>query len=107
MCDLFLFTNDTDIAYYSDENTFYASENTTCKVFEWLEEFSGDTFYLVSKKNTSATVTFDNLKIDISGVKIESNLKKKLLGVIIDNFLTFKSHICSMLKKATIIFIIF
>ena len=33
--------------------------------------------------------------------KIESRLDYKLLGVFIDNQLTFKSHMCRMLKKAS------
>ena len=49
---------------------------------------------LVSKK------TSDNLKIDVNGGKIERGLEQKLLGVIIDDQLTFKNHICNMLKKA-------
>ena len=32
-CDIFLFTNDTDIANYSDEHTPYGPENTTCKSY--------------------------------------------------------------------------
>ena len=43
-CDLFSFTNDTDIANYADENTPCASENTTCKVIERLEECSDDVY---------------------------------------------------------------
>ena len=50
---------------------------------------------LVSKK------TSDNLKIDVNGGKIERGLEQKLLGVIIDDQLTFKNHICKMLKKAS------
>ena len=36
-------------------------------------------------RNISTTVTSDNLKIDVSGVKIESCLQQRLLGVIIDD----------------------
>ena len=42
LCNLFLFTNETDIANYADENTPYATKNTTSKVTEQLEECSGD-----------------------------------------------------------------
>ena len=44
LCNLFLFTNDTGIASYADDNTPYAPENTACKVIEQLEECSGDVF---------------------------------------------------------------
>ena len=56
------------------------------KVIEWLEECFGDIFtwfgnnrmkanpercnLLVSKEKTSTTVIFDNIKIDLNGVKI-------------------------------------
>ena len=32
------FTTDTDMASYADENIPYASENTSCKVIEQLED---------------------------------------------------------------------
>ena len=117
LCDLFLFANDTDIRNYQDDNTSCASENTTCKDIERLEECFGDMFTWfgnsgikanpekchlpVNKKETSRTVTSDNLKIDVNGVKIESSLEQKLFGVIVHDQLTFKSHICNMLKKAS------
>ena len=117
LCDLSLFTNDTDIANYADDNTPHVSfwkDRVTCKVIERLEECSGDMFawfennelkakpkkcqLFVNKKKTSTTVTSNNsgkIKIDINGAKIESRL-----SAIIDHQLTFKSHKCSVLKKA-------
>ena len=56
---------------------------------------------LVSKKKTS-TINSNNIKIDTCGVKIASSLEKTLLDIFIDNQLIFKSHICSMLKKASL-----
>ena len=44
LCDLLLFTTDTDITDCGDENTPHASENIVCKVIEPLEECSGDMF---------------------------------------------------------------
>ena len=44
LCNLFLFTNDTDIANYADDNTPYVSESTTCKFTDLLEECSGNMF---------------------------------------------------------------
>ena len=84
LCDLSLFTTDTDIANYADDiRSVY--ENTTCKVIERLRECSGDMFtwfeidgmkvendgmkanpekcyLLVSKEKTSTSVISDNLK---------------------------------------------
>ena len=40
---------------------------------------------LVCVKNTSIILVSDKLKIDINGVKIESSLKQKVLGVIPDD----------------------
>ena len=84
-----------------------------CKAIERLEECSSNMFtwfendgmkanpekcyLLVSRKKTS--LTSDNLKIDINGVKIESSLEQKLLGVIIENQLKFNKHICNILRK--------
>lgn len=42
LCDLLLFTNDTNIANYADKNTTYTSESTIYQIVEWLEECSGD-----------------------------------------------------------------
>ena len=44
LCNLFLFTNDTDIANYADDNTPYVSESTACKFTDLLEECSGNMF---------------------------------------------------------------
>ena len=38
LCDLIIFTNDTDIANYADVNTTYTSESTTYGIVERLEE---------------------------------------------------------------------
>ena len=57
--------------------------------------------FLVSKRKTFTTVTSDNLRTDINGVKIESSLQQKMLGVIIDDHLTLKNNICIMLKKSS------
>ena len=102
-----IFTNDTDIASYADGNTLYTSENTTSKVIQRLKECSGEMLtrfenngmkanpekchLLVSKKNTSAIVTSDHIRIYIIGIKIECSLEQRRLGVIIDNQLTFKT----------------
>ena len=56
---------------------------------------------LVSKRKTFTTVTSDNLRTDINGVKIESRQQQKMLGVIIDDNLTLKNHIYNMLKKSS------
>ena len=101
-----IFTNDTVIANYADGSTPYASENTTCKVIQRLKECPREVFtrfenngmkanpekchLLVSKKNTSAITTSDQIKIYINGVKIECSLEQKRLIVIIHNQLTFK-----------------
>ena len=55
---------------------------------------------LVSKRKAFTTVTSDNLRTDINGAKIESSLQQKMLGVIIDDHLTLKNHICNILKKS-------
>lgn len=59
---------------------------------------------MLVRKETLTTVTAKNFNIDINGVKIASILQQKLLGVTIDDQLTFKSHVCDMFKKASQIF---
>ena len=66
------------------------------KTTEWKLTQKNATFLLIRKK---PLVTSDNLKIDINGVKIESCLEQKLLGVIIENQLKFNKHICNILRK--------
>ena len=110
-----MFINDTDITNYAFDNKHYSSENTRSKFSERLKECSGDMFtcfennvmkanpekwhLLLSKKKNFTTVTSNNLKIDINGDKIKHSLEQKLLGFILVNQLTFKSHISNMLKK--------
>ena len=47
--------------------------------------------FLVSKKQTS-TVNSNNIKIDITGVKIARSSEHTFLDVFIDDQLTLKSH---------------
>jgi len=108
ICDLFLFTEDMDIANYADDNTpYYCSDNTpsliemleiaAAKLFEWFKnnnlKANADKCHLLLSTNQSQNMHIN--KTIINSSKVE-----KLLGVLIDNKLSFDQHVSKLCSKA-------
>ena len=114
--DLFLFTNDIDIATYPDDNTPYATSSKTNLPIEKLQQSSGSLFkwlenngiksnagkchFLVSTKvwRINNVVNNNKFKRKINKINIESSLLEKLLGVILDDQLNFKNLMNSQIE---------
>ena len=105
--DLFLFVSSSNLSNYADDNTFYTSGydlkvllNDLNKVTEWfLENYmvlnAGKCHFMCLGKNTeNETFTFKDTIMN-------NSKEEEILGVIIDNRLTFSSHIRELCKKAS------
>ena len=109
--DLFLFVENSDLSNYADDNTLYSSGNDLEKVkqtlrqdFEivtkWFYENymvlnSGKCHFMCLGQNTvNETFVYDN-------IEMKNSKEEKILGVIIDNKLRFRSHVKNLCKKAS------
>ena len=109
--DLFLIVTDTAVCNFADDISIFAADRQLDKVLERLET---DALILSKwfpenfmKLNTGKCnlLTFrtnqDNIKIKIGEAIVEESSEEKLLGVIIDKNLTFKSHVSNLCKRAS------
>ena len=109
ICDLFLFFPDINIVGYADDNTPYSLGKTedqvineikqaSEKIFSWFQDnymkINPEKFHLLMS-------TTKDLQIDICNESIANSHKEKLLGVIIDNNLSFEEHVENLCKKAS------
>ena len=108
LCDLFLFTEDLDIANYADDTTPYHCSDNTESVIEMLEIAATKLFHWFKDNNLKANAdkchlllsTNESEQININDTIIESSKAEKLLGILIDNKLNFDKHVSSLCVKA-------
>ena len=110
LSDLFLFTKDADIANYADDNSPYACKLDMDSVILQLEEDSKVLLEWVSNNVLKANPDKfhlllsnpnPNLSVKVDQYQIQNSNYEKLLGVIIDNKLTFNEHVTWLCKKAS------
>ena len=117
--ELFLFTNDIDIATYPADNTPYAKSSKTNLAIVKPQQCSGSLFtwlqnngiksnadkchFLVSTKvwPINNVVNNNKFKRKINRINIERSPQEKLLGVILDDQLNFKSLMSNLCKKVS------
>ena len=105
--DIFFFITEIDIANYADDNTPYTTdkciklllqklENETSTLNEWFA-FN----YLKSNNDKNKLlVTHDKtVSVNIGDETIISETTVKLLGITIDNKLSFQEHVRKISKK--------
>ena len=108
--DIFYFVSKSDIANYADDNTPYSVEATIDALLNTLEDdtdtliqwFSDN--YLKLNADKCHLLISNNSKdicINVEDEVIECENSVKLLGVTIDNKLTFKDHVSNICKKAS------
>ena len=110
LSDLFLFTSDSEIANYADDNSPYACKNDTESVINQLEKDSQiliewvtnnalkanpDKFHLLSNS------TDENISINVDNFQIFNSQSEKLLGISIDKNLKFDEHVSRLCKRAS------
>ena len=108
ICDLFLSYDVTDIANYADDNTPYCGSDSNTSVIDMLERASVKLFEWFKDNNLKANadkshllISTDNKqKIKINETVICSSKAEKLLGILIDNKLTFDQHVSNLCVKA-------
>ena len=109
--ELFLFVPSSKLSIYADDNTLYTSGynlekvkeflvNDLNKVTEWLFENYmvlniGKCHFMCLGKNT------ENETFIFKDTIMNNSKEEKILGVTIDNRLTFRSHITELCKKAS------
>lgn len=110
ICDLFIFLEGSNIASYADDNTPYTTANTNESVIHNLESDSVLLFTWLSsnalkanpdKSHLLLNSTDYNLFAMIDSHKITNSEHVKLLGITIDNGLSFNQHVTKLCKKAT------
>ena len=109
--DLFLFVENSDLSNYADDNMLYSSGNDLEKVKQTLrQDFEivtkwfyenymvlnlGKCHFMCLGQNTvNETFVYDN-------TEMKNSIEEKILGVIIENKLRFKSDVKNLCKKAS------
>ena len=109
--DLFLFVENSDLSSYADENTLYNSVSDLEKVKQTLRQDSqiitkwfyenymvlnsGKCHFMCLGQNTVNEIfVYDK-------IEMKNSKEEKILRLIIDNKLTFKSHAKNICKKAS------
>ena len=113
LTDIFLFCP-TEIASYVDDNTLYATGVCLEKTLQKVEIASNTLFkwfynnYMVANadKCLLLTSTSEEVSVKIENEIIKNSLQEKLLGIVVDNRLTFEPHVKKRYKKAGIIIIL-
>ena len=107
--DLFMFCENSKIANYADDNSPYANEKTIESVTSKLVSDSEELLNWVAKNGLKAnpdkfhmilSVKNNEIAINLDGYEIKNSSHEKLLGVTIDNKLSFNVHISNLCKKA-------
>ena len=108
MCDLFFILEEIDIASFANDTTPYAIgnsvdeirnllENTSKKLFKW---FSDNQMKANPDKCHFLMSSDENINLMIEDHAISNSKCQKLLGIKIDNKLSFNEHLDEMCKKA-------
>ena len=108
LADIFLVLKDVDIANFADDNTPFTSANNIDDLIDSREKASSSMFKWFKdnllKSNPGKchllVSTNENTKINIGEFSIANSDCEKLLGVKIDNKLTFDCHVSDICKKA-------
>ena len=90
-----------DIANFADDSTPFRSANNIDDLIDSLEKAPRQSFSKGNPDKRHLLVsTNEKTKINIGEFSIENSDCEKLLGVKIDNKLTFDCHVSDMCKKA-------
>ena len=109
LCDLFMFTDNKDIASYDDDATPYVSGVTLDSKVKSLEKVVDLLFtwfnynQMKGNKDKSHVIlsSQDNAHVNKGTAQIENSKCQKLLGINIDSRLMFEDHINRICEKAS------
>ena len=105
------FFENSDLSNYADDNTLYSSGNDLEKVkqtlrqgFEIVTKWFFENYMVLNSvkchfmclghNTVNETFVYDN-------IEMKNSKEEKILGVIIDNKLRFKSHVKNLCKKTS------
>ena len=109
MCDLFFVAESIDIVSYADDTTPYACledmdlitekfKVNTNDIFQW---FNANAMKANADRCLLLITTNEERNISIRGEKIQNRKSEKLLGVTIDNKLSFSEYVHKICDKAS------
>ena len=106
--DLFLFLDDDNVASYADDTTPYAIKENVLQVLKEIEDksacvfnwFSANYFKANRKKSHFLLTSNEEVNLNLNDLIIKNSKPEKLLGINIDNFLTFDEHVSKLCKKS-------
>ena len=109
LCNLFQFFPDLDIPNYADDDNPHSANRNLNKLLHDQEKIPNILFKWFTdnlmKANPEKPYLLSNsapeIPINVGGMTISNSKCKKLLGIHIDNKLTFESHVRSLCKKAS------
>ena len=109
LSDLFLFFDDVDIANYADDNTPYICKLDSDIIAKNLEKVSAQLLIWFTNNKMKANpdkyhflLTWKNeLTLEIDQCQIKSSKEEKLLGITIDNKLSFDAHVNNICNKVS------
>ena len=108
--DLFLYSEETFLSNYNDNNNLYSIGNTMKSVkkalsinFRIIQNWFHENLMVVNVKKCHYMclgIGSENVDFIFDGIKLRNSSEEKVFGVIIDNELNFDPHIRNMCKKA-------
>ena len=110
LSDFFLFIEESDVANYADDNSAYACKEDIHSVIKQLEKDSRTLLEWVTNNVLKANPdkfhlllnsVDNNLSIIVDQHEIANSCNEKLLGVTIDNKLSFDEHVAGLCRKAS------
>ena len=110
LSDLFMFLKKSLVANYADDNSPFACCNDIPQVISQLEEDSVNLLLWVKHNGLKAnpgkfhlllSEKDENLSIMVDNYKVQNSKCEKLLGIKIDNMLTFDDHVSELCTKAS------
>ena len=98
------------VANYADDNSPFCTSNTIPRVIDSLEVDSKNLLSWIQYNGLKANPDKfhlllsdidENLRMDVGGFEISNSQTEKLLGITVDNKLTFKPHVANLCYKAS------
>ena len=106
---MFLYSEETFLSNYNDDNTLYLIGNTIKSVkkalssdFRIIQNWFHENLMVLNVKKCHYMcfgIGSENVDFIFDGIKLRNSCEEKILGVITDNELKFDPHIRNMCKK--------
>ena len=109
--DLFFILDETNVCNYADDTGLHACdkdlnevirrlEHDSCLAMEWFE----NNYMKLNKDKCKVLITghkYEHMWLDVGNNRIWETKSVKMLGILIDNSLTFDNYVAEICKKAS------